>query len=509
MGSSTSRRTVDHALIQKESSVNNPLRTPSIAVSPLSFKKSKQPQSFNNLLEISQQERSNTYIKWYVIILACTLWSSTYNSVLSVSALETSMRSELSMTNTQFALLTTVLFFSAIFTALLSPFITNKYDIYWTLIIASFCVILGQTIFTVGIECILYLHLQNTSNYYILLYVGRAFIGFGLGIENVSVSTIASLWFGKSKWLSLAVMILSQTVDIGIVTARDVLAPIKTDIGKDNLARPFYFGIVFGGISLISSFLMLYLEKVYIRNSKTFQNNDKYKNVNLTKLDQNFGLIKEFPAHIWLCILFIMIACSLCETYSTQMTDAYVYTFKLSQWNADLLMSLTSFCGVIGCPLWGIIVSKYGGLTYFAMISQIAMILSSFILGYQLFIGHEIENNKYLLYLAWSSMIGFVLSQEWYIASGFSMLYSNCPVYLISVINSVNAVLYLFGGVITTYLFGLFADLYGYEWSNIMMACVAFCGLVIAIIIHCTGQIKSPRDNKEIEQQQVSINNTP
>merc|ERR1712228_192138 len=214
----------------------------------------------------------------------------------------------------------------------------------------------------------------------------------------------------------------------------------------------------------------------------------------------NWHFLKECSFKIWLCIFFVMISCSNCETFSTQMTDAFVSTFALSEYNADLLMSMTSVCGIFLCPIWGYIASQFGGLTYFGMASQIAMILASMILGYSLFIS---VSNNYLKYGAWISMLSFVLSQEWYIASAFTMLYSECPIHLVSVINSITAMLYLFGGVITTYSFGIIADKFGYSWSNMMMALLACIGLIVVFIIHCLD--KQNDKNEETKKKRNSF----
>ena len=81
-------------------------------------------------------------------------------------------------------------------------------------------------------------------------------------------------------------------------------------------------------------------------------------------------------------------------------------------------------------------------------------------------------------------IILFILSLEWYFASAFAELYIICPVQFLSVANSVNAVMYVFGAVVETYLFGHIADIVGYQWSMFMMMIVAFIALIISVIKH-------------------------
>ena len=53
-----------------------------------------------------------------------------------------------------------------------------------------------------------------------LLHFGRVLIGIALGIKDVTVNKTTSLWFGKSKWVSMSFMISSTTLEIGSNTAR-------------------------------------------------------------------------------------------------------------------------------------------------------------------------------------------------------------------------------------------------------------------------------------------------
>ena len=50
---------------------------------------------------------------------------------------------------------------------------------------------------------------------YGLLYLGPALIGIGKGLQDVLVGSVITLWFGTSKWLSFAFIVIMQTMDIG------------------------------------------------------------------------------------------------------------------------------------------------------------------------------------------------------------------------------------------------------------------------------------------------------
>ena len=186
----------------------------SVTIPLLQSNTTKEHPKFEQILQESQTERGNTYIKWFILALSVTFWMSGYEYLLSIATLETTILNKLNMNNTRFATSSSILFFIAILGAFISPYITNKYGLYWTLIISVLFIIIGQLLFTFGIELILYIDKINTTFIfnYSLLCMGRGLLGFGIGIQDVSVSAIATLWFGKSKWLSLSLMILSQFV---------------------------------------------------------------------------------------------------------------------------------------------------------------------------------------------------------------------------------------------------------------------------------------------------------
>ena len=441
-----------------------------------------------NLMELSQIERSETSIKWYLLINLCTIWMTAYHCIFNISALQTSLMTDLSLDNTQFALLTSIVFLAAMLSALISPWIINRTDIYWSLIWASLTVIIGQALFILGL--FLMIHTNQSYLYsigYFLLYFGRALIGIALGIDDVAVNTIYSLWFGKSRWVSVAFITLAQTLEIGSITARYCIVPIKNI--RNSLLDPFILGLAFGALSLFSSFWMLYLDQVYTKQSNLIyqicpgnhKNNDRInqgqnevqqQTFKMITFERDFTSLTQFSVKLWLIIIFISLGWANIETFLSQMTDVFVNEYKMTEWNANLLLSTTSVVGVVLNPFWGWIFGIYPiSVPYFEIASQIAGIISLLLFAFI---------NDYIG--LWIGIVLFILNIEWYFASAFVELYAECPVQLLSVANSINAVLYLLAAIVETYLFGLIADVANYKWCLIMMSFVGFIAMIIAII---------------------------
>ena len=75
-------------------------------------------------------------------------------------------------------------------------------------------------------------------------------------------------------------------------------------------------------------------------------------------------------------MISIMIAAALLDTFVTQMTDAFVSTFNISEWQTDRAYSIALIIGLLLGVIWGIILAKFGGLTYYAILSYICMIIA-------------------------------------------------------------------------------------------------------------------------------------
>ena len=123
-------------------------------------------------------------------------------------------------------------------------------------------------------------------------------------------------------------------------------------------------------------------------------------------------------------------------------------------------------------------VSKYGKMSQHMIFSMSGMVIGGLMLAF------SNENNKTIAYIG---IIIYSLTQLSFFSAGFASLYILSPVNKISLINSINAAVYLFAGMLGTLLFGFFADLTNNNWdaSFALIAMGSIIGMSLAIIVHC------------------------
>ena len=79
----------------------------------------------------------------------------------------------------------------------------------------------------------------------------------------------------------------------------------------------------------------------------------------------------------------------------------------------------------------------------------------------------------------------YSIGQLSFFSAGFAALYIMSPVEKISLINSINAGIYLFGGVLGTLFFGMLADLtHAWNASFVLIVLGSIIGCILSIAIY-------------------------
>ena len=434
-------------------------------------------------LESSLRAESST--KWKVLACLCFVWTSLYHCILSIGSLEDILLTQYNLSNSTFSLLSSTVFFTAIIACLLAPYFVEKTNVYKTLIFGQMSVTMGQ-IFT-SLACYLVYANNKTSFstfYIIILFFGRGLIGFSLGIADVAVNSICTLYFGASPFASTAFLILASTLELGIITARYGLVPIATmhtklvtnSDGESTklfaIYSSFWVGVGISLISVFSCYLAYYYEKQFVKKHLSVVNQSSIQ------FDRRLSLIREFDGKIWIIIILITIGFANIETWVTQMSEPLVAKFGCNETQSDLILSTVCVMAFVFNPIWAIITRKFGLLKEFAVLSMALMVISMMI---DVFAAHS--DNCVRNWAVWSGVLLYIFGTELFFASLFPLLYANTDLKLVSVVNSVNATLYLLSGVLQTYLFGIAADVNdGYGWSMMSLAVTALFGFVLALV---------------------------
>ena len=315
------------------------------------------------------------------------------------------------------------------------------------------------------------------------MYISRVIFGCGFAMVQICTYTVISLWFGKSKWNSFALVIIGQTVEIGILIARYTVSPLYKL--HNSFWEAYGIGIVWSAVSILTTYFSGMLERNFSKkleqqwekeNDESDSENKRQRKSTDVKLTRDFGQIKQFPLKIWLIMILIVIGWSNIETFASQMTEPLIVKYNISEWYADIVLSASTFVAFTVGPLTGAIASKFGRKTLdlYVILTQLFMFTACLI--------YIIPSWTHVTF-AWLCVIISNFGLQTFYAGIFPLLFIECPAYLISVANSVNALFYLLGGFAESFVFGVLGDTTG-NWyaSLIMIMILCVIGFIIGVI---------------------------
>lgn len=458
------------------------------------FPKSTQKLDDSLLTKKSEELRSDSNIKWFIFIVIDLAYLSNYHISLNTSGLQETLMTEFNMSNTQFSLLSTLFYLFAIFGAFTAPTITNQWNVYISFNIGQLFLFLNSVL--------LVLLLYTTETHYIndqvslyIVYTLRSLMGIGFGLSSSVVSSIIKIWFTQSKWSPVALSLLSFTIEIGFITARYLIYLVYSL--NNSLYQAYLLSAILSLISLFASFGTIIIEKEFLkifyqRLTIEFENvaidNKAVVNSNkvLLKFNRDYSKIVEFPYRLWLIILFISLTIGNTETFQSQMLDAFVLKYNISESYGDFAMSIMYCFTLIIIPLftyYSKYVYKY--LKVLIIIGPLLKLISCII-----FLLSPIGTNYALLF---SCTFIYSIGIEIVFAGCFPLLYIYSPLQLTSIVTSINTICFLFSGVIFTFLFGFIADNVNlnkdcYDSPVLMLAILSIITIIIAIIVNIIGK---------------------
>ena len=450
-----------------------------------------------NLSEEEEEEkdvkvnlRGKTSTKWTVLICVCFSLFSTYHCITAFSSLQDDMMSQFNLSDSEFSLMTTILFVFAVFASLACPILITRTNVYITLIIGQSVLTFGQ--FCIMISCAI-VGKHGSSIYAIyVIYFGRGLIGVGLAVGDVCVNIIIDIWFVDTKWSVSAIYMNSLMLELGVASSRYLLVLID-DI-NDDIWQAYLFGFFCGIIAICGGYMALLFEKSFILSHHINDNNEDGGSVSTIDhgFESDFRLIKKFDIKLWIIIFIICICDANEETYLTSMTEALMEKYNLSESEADFLLSLSVYCAIILFPIWGYI-SKYVSLTIYFLIASLCCMVTSM----SIFVLSKSTDDGLASPVPYIAAFIQIMGSQWYYPNAWAIFFIICPNDILPVASSFTAVSYLLCGAAEIQLFGVLADLTaGYTFSMIMVAVLAFFGLVASIILAQKGFRKKTNKNK-------------
>ena len=152
------------------------------------------------------QLRSDSTTKWRILLYGCISWASLFHTTVCVSAIQEEISILLSLSDVEFSLLSTVILsLTAMIAAPFATTIVKRFlndNIYYGVIFGNVVISMSNAI-------------ENRDIAVSMCFITRSIAGFGIGINFACLNALQSIWFSKSKYVSMAAQIMDLSVEAG------------------------------------------------------------------------------------------------------------------------------------------------------------------------------------------------------------------------------------------------------------------------------------------------------
>eukprot|EP00732_Lithocolla_globosa_P002490 Lithocolla_globosa_v1_NODE_1650_length_2420_cov_9.449471.p1 type:complete len:520 gc:universal NODE_1650_length_2420_cov_9.449471:516-2075(+) len=303
--------------------------------------------------------------KLFALICACLLSVGSHYAAHMLSALKTTIKDDLGISNAQFGLLQGA---SALVNTVIPLFGGVFLDTFGTgygSIVASSLIVVGEV----------FVALSANMSSFSMMVVGRLIYGMGSGTIVIVQESILAHWFYKREYafvigLQIAISRLSGFLATGTVV------PIAEATG--HYANAFWFS---AGICFLSWLLNLFYVAL-LHHLGEHQTMEKLRAKLRNKKVVELGHLSRFNSQLW-NIVFISFAFGLCWAPFMHISAELISVRfgsdeALSGWYAATALALP----VVLSPLMGLFIDRYGMRPYINSLASFCLILSFTLIGY-------------------------------------------------------------------------------------------------------------------------------
>ena len=298
---------------------------------------------------LAQKKRGESRLKWFVLADVFCSWTSAYFLTFCVAALETTLLDLFNWDSVYFSYIVASTFLGAIVGPFLLPFFEgfrNKVAL-CTLANNQILLIIGQVSFALFLQAY---HAHAHSAFYILMLASRFVIGLGMGSTDALCQGTINLWFGASDSINEAFGILCVGSEIGVLTSRTAFLPFynlfNDSANSDAISLPFLIALVVPtGAILVSVFVNRKLARAR-RIFPEYFVSDAPESV----ASESVSVAKEIvglSGTVWLVIAVVVLVNVVINVLYGSFVDPLHETFALSEYEADLLLSLCAVSIII------------------------------------------------------------------------------------------------------------------------------------------------------------------
>lgn len=287
--------------------------------------------------------KSGSWIRWPVLLLACTAMFGSYYCYDNPGALANVLIPELGLSNTQYNLLYTVYSVPNVVLPFFGGLLVDRLSTNVCIVLFLAFIIAGHAVFALG----------ATIGNFPVMALGRML--FGIGGESLSVAetTMLSVWF-KGREIAFSMGVNLTLARLGSV-ANDNVSPWLYNIGGLNLA--LWIGVGLTGFCMLCVFAMVLLDRYASRKFdghesqwKDPETHEVFSVRDLAKFSTSFKLITLS------CLLVYGAVLPFNNVAGNLLHEKYGYSME----EAGAIMGIPFIISAVMSPFMGSLVDIFG-----------------------------------------------------------------------------------------------------------------------------------------------------
>ena len=455
----------------------------------------------------AQQYRGQSLFKWLVLCQVFFSWTSAYFLTFCASALETTLLDVFNWNSSYFSYIVASTFLGAIIGPFCLPFFDgfkHKVNV-CTLFNNQIILFIGQLSFALLLNVY---RIDQSAVYFALICFTRFIIGIGMGSTDALAQSTINFWFGASESINEAFGILMIGIEIGTLTSRLAFPPFYSlfNDGDDHkaIALPFLLALFFPILAItINAYVNRKLKRTkrffpeyFVEEAHSEKEYDSVSNVyNFSKIKQ----ITNLSFTVWLVITIVVLVNVIINVLYGCFEDPLHENFKFSEYDADMILSLTGLSVIIFAFPAAFIMDYCGGPIYWYLGAAVMITVSMGLLSFSdLFVDGTV---KQMNMFGIVSICGFSIVLPFAIVI-FTLQAIVSPPQYAELIASISTCLWWTLSIIMTNVFGWVHDELGsYSYSILAMFGIGTLTLIVGILLFvvdkCNGGVLSQCNTKK------------
>ncbi|KAI9268034.1 major facilitator superfamily domain-containing protein [Phascolomyces articulosus] len=350
--------------------------------------------------------------KAIALITALLLPVGSHFSASALSAMKSSIKTNLMIDNTRYGVLASaVSIINTIFPVLGGVFMDLFGSVWGTLVVNLF-IIIGSLLTAIA----------GKYTSFPLMVVGRVIFGIGSGLIVTMQESLLSKWF-RTQHLSIAIGLQLSISRLASFLGTLAANPVAQSTG--DWVWAFWLALIICAFSVVMNLVYALIVR-HLSGNNVMNKEDVFK----LKRKKSFKIMSvlKFPLFYWGIITIEFIYAAVWSSFQTISTELIQIHFNSDSQLAGYKASASLIVPIVGTPVLGIIMDMFGARIIILLLSAVFLILSCGLLGWT-YVDAVVGMVFYSISLAFGPIamitsIGMILPSD-YIGTGLGMYKSS------------------------------------------------------------------------------------